>query len=222
MIRLSPTSGLNLFKECPRCFWLQYNKGIYRPRMIFPSLPGGMDLIFKGYFDQYRGSLPPDIEGKVEGRLTPDLKLINRWRNWRTGPQYQDKKLGAILFGALDDCLIDDQGLYIVLDYKTRGSAPQRGKSKEYYQTQLDSYNLMLDSNGYKVRDFGYLIYYYPKQVLKKGLIEFNIKTVKVATKIARARKIFTEAVELLKGPIPSKDGGCEYCSWLERRAVFE
>ncbi|GAI53572.1 unnamed protein product, partial [marine sediment metagenome] len=43
-IRLSP-SALNLFLQCPRCFWLEKNKGIKRPRGIFPSLPSGMDSV---------------------------------------------------------------------------------------------------------------------------------------------------------------------------------
>jgi len=47
-IRLSPSS-LNLFLECPRCFWLDKNKGIKRPRGIFPSLPSGMDSVIKKY-----------------------------------------------------------------------------------------------------------------------------------------------------------------------------
>src|SRR3989344_3937655 len=66
-IRLSPSTGLNLFRDCPRCFWLHYNKNVHRPRGIFPSLPGGMDLVLKDYFDQFRGSLPPELEGKVRG-----------------------------------------------------------------------------------------------------------------------------------------------------------
>lgn len=127
MIRISPTTGLNLFKNCPRCFWIHYNKEVKRPRGIFPSLPNGMDLVIKKYFDQYRGKLPPELKGKVTGRLMPDLALMEKWRNWRTGFEYQDKKLGAVLFGALDDCLLDG-GRYIPLDYKTKGSAPNDAK----------------------------------------------------------------------------------------------
>jgi len=100
-IRLSPTTGLNLFKECSRCFWLHYNERVKRPRGIFPSLPGGMDLVIKKYFDEYRGSLPPELEGKIKGVLMPDVNLMNKWRNWRTGLEYEDKELNAVLFGAL-------------------------------------------------------------------------------------------------------------------------
>ncbi len=44
--KLSPSS-INLFLECPRCFWLQLVKKITRPQGAFPSLPSGMDRILK-------------------------------------------------------------------------------------------------------------------------------------------------------------------------------
>lgn len=50
--KFSP-SKLNLVKDCPRCFWLEYNKKFRRPRGIFPSLPSGMDQILKHHFDEY-------------------------------------------------------------------------------------------------------------------------------------------------------------------------
>ena len=72
-LRLSP-SALNLFLECPKCFWLEYGAGIHRPRGPFPSLPGGMDIIIKKYFDSYRavGKVPPEIVNQVEGDLFAD------------------------------------------------------------------------------------------------------------------------------------------------------
>ncbi len=221
LIRLSPTTGLSLFKECPRCFWLHFNKKVHRPRGIFPSLPGGMDLVIKKYFDKYRGKLPPELEGKIVGELMPDLELMEKWRNWKTGLEHYDQGLEAILFGALDDCLVDGND-YIPLDYKTRGSAPHPGDSEKYYQTQLDTYSFLLDINGYPVKDFAYLVYYYPKAVRKNGLVKFDIKPVKVETNLKRAQETFVEAVKLLRGPIPKQYSGCEYCSWIYDRLGFE
>ncbi|MCX5657477.1 MAG: hypothetical protein NTZ48_04540, partial [Candidatus Omnitrophica bacterium] len=149
-IRLSP-SALNLFLDCPRCFWLEKVKGIKRPRGIFPSLPGGMDSVIKVYFDRYRikGELPPEIKGKVEGKLIPEEKTLKKWRSWRsTDLCYEDKAINASLSGALDDCLIEE-GFYIPLDYKTRGYELKEG-SENYYQVQLDCYCLMLESKGYR------------------------------------------------------------------------
>ena len=52
-LELSPTSGLKLFLECPRCFWLRYREGDHRPDTIFPSIQGGMYRIIKDYFDYF-------------------------------------------------------------------------------------------------------------------------------------------------------------------------
>lgn len=220
-IRLSPTTGLGLFRECPRCFWLHYNKNVRRPRGIFPSLPGGMDLVIKVFFDQYRGNLPPEISGKVKGKLMEDVKLMNRWRNWRTGLEYADKKLNATLFGALDEC-IEYEGKYIPVDYKTRGSAPKEGDSERYYQTQLDTYALLLEANGYKAEGTAYLIYYYPQKVEKNGRVTFNVEVKELVVSVDRVKKIFEDAVKLLRGLIPKHHSNCEYCSWGKNLSEFD
>ena len=220
-MRLSPTTGLSLFRECPRCFWLHYNEKVHRPRGIFPSLPGGMDLVIKSYFDKYRGKLPPEIEGKVDGVLLPDVVLMDKWRNWRTGLEYVDNDINAVLFGALDECLIDG-GKYIPLDYKTRGSAPRAGDSERYYQLQLDTYSLLLAKNGYTPKDYAYLVYYYPKEVGRDGVVKFAVEPVMVSTSVERALKTFHDAVKLLRGPMPKHHSNCEYCSWIYDRQGFE
>src|SRR4030042_2027754 len=156
-IRLSP-STLNLFADCTRCFWLHINRRIHRPSGPFPSLPGGMDVVLKTYYDKYRltGKLPPEIDGKVEGKLYPDLVKINKWRNWRTGLEYFDKQKNARLVGALDDLLVAGNK-YAPLDYKTRGRKINES-SHTYYQLQLDLYSLLLKANNLIPADFGYLV----------------------------------------------------------------
>jgi len=214
-IKLSPTTGLNLFLECPRCFWLRYNEKVHRPETIFPSLPGGMDRIIKDYYDIFRkkGELPPEIDGKVAGKLFSDQELLDEWRDWRKGLPYSDENLSATLSGALDDCLVDD-GYFIPIDYKTRGSAPKAGASEEYYRTQLDTYVFLLQQKGYKTREFAYLVYYYPDKISESHLVKFNVEVVKVETDGQRAYKIFSDAVGCLKGPIPKSHTECGFCAW--------
>lgn len=214
IIRLSPSS-LNLFLECPRCFWLQMNENIHRPRGIFPSLPGGMDLVIKDYFDKYRekDELPPELQGKIEGKLLHDHVLLNKWRNWRTGLEYTDETLGVTLFGALDDCL-QIGNKFVPLDYKTRGSAPKEGDSQKYYGNQLDCYSLMLEENGHPVGQIGYLVYYYPEHVEENGTVIFNVKPVELTIDPNRARQTLKNAIKLLSGPIPPHHTECEYCIW--------
>jgi hypothetical protein len=228
-VRLSP-STLNLFAECSRCFWLRINKRIHRPSGPFPSLPGGMDGVLKTYYDpslpggmdgvlktyydKYRlvGKLPPEIDGKVEGKLYPDLAKINKWRNWRTGLEYVDKKRSAKLIGALDD-LLQIGGKYAPLDYKTRGSGINE-KSHTYYRLQLDLYTLLLKENGLPSADFGYLVFYSPEEVERAAVTHFKAEPVKVATNPESGRAVFEKAIGLLKKEIPSHHSNCEYGIW--------
>ena len=52
---------LNLFTECPRCFWLQNRHGVKQPKGFPMALNIAMDQLLKAEFDEYRavGKLHP-------------------------------------------------------------------------------------------------------------------------------------------------------------------
>ncbi len=216
-VTLSP-SALSLFKNCPRCFWLEKIKGIKRPRGIFPSLPGGMDRVIKTYFDIFRakGMLPPELRiDAFKGiHLYDNQTQLERWRAWRTGLQYQ--KDGEVLSGMLDDLLVKD-GVYIPFDYKTKGSPTNEEDATKYYQTQLDCYALMLEGNGFKTAGYGFLLYYSPKAVGENGQVSFAIQPIRIETNTERAKDLIHQALSILTGSAPKADPGCEYCGWLEK-----
>ncbi|MBI4135664.1 PD-(D/E)XK nuclease family protein [Candidatus Uhrbacteria bacterium] len=222
-IQLSP-STLAIFKECPRCFWLQMKAGVWRPRGIFPSLPGGMDSVIKTYFDTFRGTkegLPPELRGKVEGKLLDDQVLLNQWRVRTGGLRYTDKKSGAKLLGLLDDCLVDGNA-YIPLDYKTRGWAPKEDTS-DFYEHQVDIYEWLLHENGYKTKDTAYLVYYHPLAVRENGVVQFEITPKRVATDLKRGRALFDSAVSLLQSDsVPKSSSKCEFCPWAASQVKYK
>lgn len=211
-MRFSPT-GLNLFLECPKCFWLEHVKGIKRPRGIFPSLPGGMDLLIKKYFDKYRalGKLPPELAGKIDCDLFPDNDLLDQWRGWRTALALEDKETGAVLSGMLDDLGVKDR-LFVPLDYKTRGFDVKEG-GESFYFNQLNCYALLLRENGMKPAGHAYLIYYIPKDVAELGMTRFEVVPKRVEVNADAALATMRGAVKLLAGPMPETNQ-CEYCAW--------
>ncbi len=220
--RLSP-STLNMFLECPKCFWLEQVKGIHRPRGIFPSLPGGMDLLIKKYFDKYRalGKLPPELEGKMDVDLFSDNELLNKWRNWRSALVYEDPETGAVLSGMLDDLGVlpmeksgKGQTLFVPLDYKTRGFDVKEG-GEGFYKNQLNCYGLLLRENHMKPAGHAFLIYYIPKDVAEKGMVRFDIVPKRVDIDPDEALATFKKAQELINGPMPEAHTECEYCLWL-------
>ncbi|MCX8189869.1 MAG: PD-(D/E)XK nuclease family protein [Candidatus Diapherotrites archaeon] len=217
--RLSPTT-LALFLECERCFWLHFVKGIKRPDFVFPSLQSGMDKIIKEHFDRYidKGVLPPEIRKNAlcDGfKLFSDKEKLREWRNSRRGLQYIDNS-GIVLAGAIDS-ILEHNGKLIVLDFKTRGSAPKED-SASYYELQLDIYNLLLRKNGYETEDYGYLLFYYPKEIKETGEIVFESDLVKVMTNPERGAEVFKRALALLclkEPPEPNKN--CGFCNWAKK-----
>ena len=208
-------STLNLFKECPRCFWLQLKKGIKRPDTIFPSLPSGMDKVIKIHFDNFmeKGILPPELCKNSECndlKLFNDKKLLEEWRNNRKGVQFKDNE-GNILKGAIDNILKKGNKL-IVLDYKTRGF-PLKEDTAEHYQTQLDIYNFLLRKNNYETENYSYLLFYHPKEVNKEGNVIFNTDLIKMKVNISNAESIWKHALESLEQGMPETNQDCEFCN---------
>jgi len=202
-------STLKLYLECPRCFWLLRNKGIERPRGPFPSLPTGMDLVLKRYFEIYRrrGTLPPLIDGKLKGTLIKEgLSLA-----------FTDAQLGARLSGKLDDCLILEDGTHAPLDHKTRASAPgDVSYTETYYKFQMDVYSLLLERNGHPISRSAYVVYYYPLDGTLHEGFPFGVAIHCVATDPERAYDVFRAARQLLAGPLPPSSAACEFCLWLK------
>ena len=212
--KFSPSS-LSLLKECPRCFWLHFNKKIRRPSGIFPSLPSGMDKILKIHFDGFmeRNEMPPELcNDECKGlKLFDDRERLKEWRNNFKGIPWEDKE-GNLFRGAIDNILVKEKKL-IVLDYKTRGY-PLKEDTAGHYQDQLDIYNLLLRKNNYETEDYSYLLFYHPDKVNKKGNVIFNTDLIKMKIDVKNAEKIFKKAVKVLKGEIPKAAEDCEYCNW--------
>jgi hypothetical protein len=207
-IKLSPT-GLNLFLECPKCFWLEKVKGIKRPRGIFPSLPGGMDGILKVYFNEYRDSdgLPPMLEGKLEGKLMNPLPKTLFMK---------DDELMAVLLGKLDEALDFGDGTFAPVDHKTRGYAPKE-EMIAAYQMQMDAYDLLLAKNGFPTRNKAYLLYYHPISGDLHNKFPFVLTIKEVQTNPERAMQVFRDAINLIRSSeMPQAANTCEYCAWAK------
>lgn len=214
VVKVSP-SGVSSLLECPRCLWLQFNEDIKRPRGIYPSLPDGMDNVFKKYFDEYRerGELPPEIDGRVDGKLFADSKQLHAWREFnfgRGGIRAEFPELILTVAGAIDDLLIAPDGKLIPFDFKTRGY-PTKEDTHEHYRTQLDLYALLFQKNGHEPAEHGYLLFFWP---IAYGLGQGSFKTdlVKMDVSPSRGYSILQKVREIVDDTIPEMHSACEYC----------
>jgi len=207
---LSP-STLNLYRECPRCFYLHMKYEIKRPRGPMPSIAIGLDSVFKKYFDYYRsiGELPPDLRSEMSGHLIDRLKPT----------YYYDISKGYCILGKLDDCLVTDEGKYVPLDHKTRASAAR--DVHPAYQLQMEVYCMLMDGNGLKAGDRAYLLYYFPLNVSPEegaGSIAFGMDIKRVDVNVNHAEEVINKAIKCIESSaLPDASGECEYCGWVKQ-----
>ena len=208
-------SSLSLLKECPKCFWLHFNKHIKRPNGVFPSLPSGMDRILKIHFDLYRdkNKLPPELRKLKNVRLFNNTELLKIWRNNLKGIQYKDPS-GNLIRGAVDN-ILEKGGKLIVLDYKTRGF-PLKENTADHYQDQLDIYNFLLRKNNFETENYAYLLFYHPDKVNSEGEILFHTDLIKMGISIGNAEKIIKNALKTLEIGMPDNSEECKFCKWRD------
>ncbi len=222
-IKLSPNS-LNLYLECPHCFWLEKNLGIKRPPSYPYALNSAVDALLKDEFDTYRSKKlkPPLLEdNNIKANLFSNQKLLNQWRNNLAGIRYYDKDLKATLFGAVDDVLEFDNGKIAPLDYKSTGSSTS--KIYDRFQLQMDVYTYLMEKNGFKTPRKGYLAFYVVNK--KRGFVDripFRKEILEIETSPSDIYGIFKDAVAVLKEATPpahSRD--CHYGKWMRKTRAF-
>lgn len=158
-------SKVELFLECPQCFYLDIKHRVSRPPGYPFSLNNAVDLLLKKEFDRYRALRQPHpLQAAEQLDFIPaeDTRL-ERWRNaFAGGISYDHPTHDCTYYGAIDDLWINDNGAYAVVDYKaTAGERPvsELPAWASSYQRQLSFYAWLLRRNGLQVIDTGYLIY---------------------------------------------------------------
>jgi len=203
-------SALEELHRCPRCFWLSYKEGIKLPEGIQSRLANRFDTILKRYFDSYRekGILPPLIEGKIKAKLQSPFKESYYFK--------LDEYYG--FFGKVDECFVDDEGNHIPVDFKTASSDPREKQILLAYQNQIDEYLFLMEENGKKVADFGYLIYFFPQMSIElTNGFPMIVHIVKIERKVKDIKKRIEAAIKILQGPIPKSSSDCVFCNWFLR-----
>lgn len=203
-------TGLEALARCPRCFWLQYKKGIRQPEGIVSRLANRFDTVLKNYFNCYRdnGELPPLVSGKLDGRL----------QNPFTEAYFYQIDAQYGFYGKLDECLVIGERTLVPVDFKTASTDPKDKEILAAYTSQIDDYLFLLQHNRQQVSGYGYLIFFFPEispTLHERFPIAVEIKRVDGHPENTETR--LKQAVAVLSGPIPDAGAQCPFCSWHER-----
>lgn len=216
MTKLS-RSKLELFFECPRCFWLYVGKNISRPSTAPYTINNAIDLLLKKEFDTHRaqGTAHYLIQQAGLDAIPYASHHLDAWRHNFTGIQYRDFKHNFLIFGAVDDIWINSQGELIVVDYKASGNPA--GELYPSYKRQLEIYQWLLRQNGYKVHPRGYFVYCRADHTkgFVHGQLAFDIQLESYDGDDSWLPTILDQARNVLDSEIPVPAENCSYCKYL-------
>lgn len=218
-------SKLELFTECPRCFYFDRRLGVGRPPGYPFNLNTAVDTLLKKEFDIHRarGEKHPLIEKyRVDARPVEHVEL-KRWRENFKGIEYLDPKTNLLITGAIDDLWINSAGEYIVVDYKSTSKDEDIVElNKEWqdgYKRQMEIYQWLLRKNGLKVSDTGYFVYcngITDKDAFDAKL-EFDITLIAYKGNDNWVEKTISDAHLCLNADkIPNADQNCDYCNYVD------
>ncbi len=224
-------SKIDLFLDCPKCFYLDRKLGVARPPGFPFALNSAVDHLLKLEFDIYRtnGTKHPLIEKYGVDARPVGHKNLNEWRHNFTGIQYLHQPTNLLIFGAIDDLWINSQDEYIVVDYKSTSKSEEIIElNKEWqdgYKRQMEIYQWLLRKNGYKVSSTGYFVYCNGRTDCKAfdGKLEFDITLIPYVGDDSWVEDTITAAHKCLQSnSIPEANPECDYCAYREAAKEYE
>lgn len=135
-------SKIDLFLDCPRCFYLDRRLGVGRPPGFPFALNSAVDHLLKQEFDAHRakGEAHPLMKAYGLDAIPMAHEQLDNWRNNFVGVQYLHQRTNLLIFGAIDDLWggpitqdENDQQLSILLDEGHPSHSLVRGRAAVEY-----------------------------------------------------------------------------------------
>ncbi|MEY4747406.1 MAG: hypothetical protein RLZZ416_455 [Candidatus Parcubacteria bacterium] len=218
-------SKIDLFHECPRCFYLDVRLGIARPSFPAFSLNNAVDELLKREFDIHRakGEAHPLMKAyKIDAIPLKDDRL-DEWRDaFRRGVQFHHRQTGFIFRGGLDDVWVTPDGQLHVVDYKATSKKEEvtiEGYWQQGYKRQVEIYQWLLRGIGEKVSPTAYFVYVNGNSDAPSfdGKLEFDVRVISHKGDTDWIEPLIERLAHCLKSDsVPDKKEECEYCRYRE------
>lgn len=221
-------SKLDLFMECPRCFYLDRRLGIGRPSIPAFTLNSAVDSLLKKEFDLLRKSgeaheLMKKYHIDAKPFKHPELPV---WRDdmYRyEGASALDEKSNFIVAGIVDDIWEDSSGKLLIVDYKATSTSKEislEDRWKQGYKKQIEVYQWIFRKKGFDVSDMGYFVFANAARNRPKfdGKLEFVLSIVSHKGNASWIEPLLIEIRKTLSSDkLPDCGPDCEYCAYREK-----
>ncbi len=219
-------SKIELYIECPRCFYLDNKLGTKRPSFPSFNLNNAVDELFKREFDVYRTKKEPHpLMTKYGIEAIPfEHKDLDTWRDSFVGITHHHDETGLTISGGVDDVWIDSQDKLIVVDYKATskdGSIETLSDSpwETQYRRQMGVYQWLLHKNNFSVSSTGYFVYANADQSREEfaNILHFETTVLPCEGELSWIDKLLPEIKNCLESSMyPDSSPDCEYCLYRQ------
>ncbi len=224
-------SKIELFKQCPRCFWLDARLKITRPNSPPFNINKAIDELFKKEFDVYRAKKAPHpimVENGLKAIPYSHAKLDD-WRETFVGIQHLHEPTNLLVFGGIDDVWIDDvTGELMVVDYKATAKDKEVSIDSGWqisYKRQVEVYQWLLRKNDLLVSDMAYFVYANGRMDLDgfNNRVEFKTKLIPYKGNADWIEPTVAAMKACMDGEMPPvgdsiMGGPCEFCTYARAR----
>jgi len=230
LFRLS-RSKIDLFLNCPRCFYLDRRLGVAQPPGYPFSLNSAVDKLLKKEFDIHRakGTKHPLMARYGIDAIPLTHEKIDEWRDsMRRGITVQIHGSNVVVTGGIDDVWINPQEEFIIVDYKATSKETEVTLDADWqigYKRQMEIYQWLFRQNGYKVSPTGYFVYCNGDTDKKAfdAKLEFDIKILPYVGNSDWVERTILDAIKCLKADkIPPSGQDCDFCKYREAVKQFE
>lgn len=223
-------SKIELFTQCPRCFWLDVRLKITRPSTPPFNINKTIDELFKKEFDAHRvagTSHPIMIKNKVKATPFAHEKM-DEWRHNFTGVTTLHEPTNLHVFGAVDDVWVNEKDELIVVDYKATSKDKEVDLDSDWqvsYKRQMEVYQWLLRANGFTVSDTGYFVYTNARLDVAgfNDHLEFVTKLIPYSGDASWVETTLADMKTCMEGEMPAvgqsiMGGECEHCAYARAR----
>lgn len=223
-------SKLELFLECPRCFYLDRKLGVSRPANFPFTLNNAVDALLKKEFDIHRAKnqAHPMMATYNIDAVPFAHPNMDKWRHNFTGIQYLDKEKNLLIYGAVDDVWVNPAGELMIVDYKATATESEITLEAEYrqvYKRQMEIYQWLFRKNGFTVSDIGYFVYANGKKDKQAfdGRLDFDVKIIPYQGDDSWVGEAIAASYQcLINKKIPPASQNCNYCLYRKSAQKLE
>ena len=226
MVKIS-WSKLELFKECPRCFYYDVKLKVRRPSSDLLTFYNSVDASMKSEMDHCRASntIPEVISQHDHPYRLSNHPRIGEWRSISQGLKFNWSD-DIVLLGLIDDLWEDERGKFVVVDFKSTVSQNTMQKLPPWHekmQRQLSFYAYLFMKNGFDVHPKG-VIFYVIGQTGKNGLfgkMNFDYQLFELPIETGWIENTVKDAIGILEDSIiPKHSSKCPFCTFEMGRGL--